>query len=208
MDDYTKIQGKIVALAPSFSLMAELTGKPSSATVVGLYTAHFVDCGLAMHDVNVAVEQIMVGWNKPYWPSADDIAKKARGIVSSYGNKDSVVAHRSSLEDAFTAEGERRWEHRLGMANTWRDASPQNVEKFRAIVKAIDLDVVHLRDVVRLEWLQQSSYRDAFRLGASVGGCLRQAGIDERKQQAFDAIHRELRAKRFAHTGKVGDLAA
>lgn len=207
MDDYTKIQGKIVALGPSFALMSELTGKQPSATVIGLYASHFVDLGFAMHDVNIAVEQIMVAWNKPYWPSAEDIAKKARLIAQSSGNRETYLSRQETLEATFADEDERRWDHRLAMANAWRDASPRNWALFKAIVKTVDSDITRLCDVIRLEWMTKSSYRDAFRLGASVGGCLKQAGIDERTQEKIDAIHRETRAQQFARTGIVEDAA-
>lgn len=195
------LEGKIAALAPSFLIMAEMTGKDATASVVGLYTKHFVDEGLAMNDVNIAVETIMVSWQRPYWPSPEIITVKAREYVrrSGSGFRDvSLEIHAWSLE-----EGARQWEHRVHMANEWRTSNPT---RFKPLLRSVDsYGSVFLE---QLAWMAESqSYRKAFRDGTVVQACNNLAGIDERKMQRRIEAQRETRAAQFAATGVVEDAA-
>lgn len=195
------LEGKITALAPSFLIMAEMTGKDATASVVGLYTKHFVDEGLAMNDVNVAVETIMVSWQRPYWPSPEAITLKTREYArqSSSAFRDRFIEiHSWSLE-----EGLRQWEHRVHMANEWRVHNPT---RFKPLLQSVDsYGSVFLE---RLAWMTESqSYRKAFRDGAVVQACNNMVGSDERAVQRRMAAEREARATQFAATGTIENAA-
>lgn len=195
------LEGKIAALAPSFLIMAEMTGKESTAYMMGFYAKHFVEEGLTMNDVNIAVETIMVSWQKPYWPSPEMITVKTRECMrqSSSGFRDRFLEiHAWSLE-----EGSRQWEHRVQMANDWRTRNPT---RFKPLLQSVDsYGSVFLE---QLAWMTGSqSYRKAFRDGTVVQACNNLAGIDERKIQRRIDAERETRAAQFGSTGVVEDAA-
>lgn len=195
------LEGKIAALEPSFLIMAEMTGKDATASVVGLYAKHFVDEGLAMNDVNIAVETIMVSWQKPYWPSPEIITLKTREYIRQSGSGFRDVSreiHAWSLE-----EGARQWEHRVQMANEWR---VQNATRFKPLVRSVDsYGAVFLK---HLAWMAESqSYRKAFRDGAVVQACNNEVGIDERKIQRRTESERQTRAAQYGATGAMEDAA-
>lgn len=203
IDDLKKIEGKIKALAPAFELMAEMTGKPSSATMMGVYTNHFVTVGLVMDHVNHAVHAIMLGWQKGYWPSPEVIAARAQEIGRQENAKHSIQNIEGYIHEICARVDGEKWERRLGMAEQWSDANPA---RFEVIHKRIKTESTILSD--RLAWMAENkSYRAAFKHGAIVQACNTQAGDDERRRAVLDEKGRRERAKRFAATNHIEDAA-
>lgn len=201
IDDLKAIEGKIKALAPSWELMAEFTGKPSSATMIGLYAKHFVENHVAMHDVNLAVEQILVGWKRGFWPSPEEIVARAKEIARINARMSGVSWDvMGQIEEVYAQVDARKWECRLGMANEWRMNNP---DRFKRVVRGVDgmieqfIRMINLKPSEQEKLLQSGPYRKAFRDGAVVGGCNDQAGIDERIRERRLALQREEAARQF-----------
>lgn len=172
-------QGKIAALAPSFQLLGERTGREPSASLMGVYAEFFAQQNLMIEAVNQTVRDIVVGWDKPYWPSAEYIAKLTRQKHRSVMDElHGIRGSEQALEDWCEAEQQRRWDHRVDEANTWRIA---NQDRFKRIVREVDGDIKMLLDKGTHPFLQDSKvYRTHFREGSAVGACLKKIGEDQR----------------------------
>lgn len=205
--DPVAIKGKITALAPSFELMSEMTGKQSTASMMGFYAEHFVREGLAMHDVNIAVEQMMRAWQKSFWPSPEAIAIEAREVKRQGEVRNaSPLNIQAQVDEACRVNDERKWESRLRRANDWRIANPV---RFVALVKGLDTDIAALMkaiarmtDVPKFDTVPR--YRQSFREGAGVGMCLaEEARMYMREMRRLDGQHRER-----ARENMVADMVA
>lgn len=209
--DRDRHTGKLAALRPSFELMAELTGKESSPNAAWLYVETFVDLNLAMDDVNTAVAEILKGWQKPYWPSAEAIAARAQEIARRSGSSERWRSFQQEIDEVFARADAERWEHRLEIANGWRT---QNAERFKVVVRGVDRMITQLTTMFGLKpelnarLVKSQEYRKAFRDGAVVSGCIEQSGIDDRKAAKMAEKGRGARAKEYAVTGHIPDHAA
>jgi hypothetical protein len=192
-------QGKIAALEPSFRLLAGRTRVDATADMMGLYAEHFVQQNLMIEAVNQTVRDIVVGWDKPYWPSAEYIAVKARQKQRSVMDEmHGVHTGNQALEDWCEAEAQRRWDERLAEANAWRERD--NMEPFKRFVREIDQDIARMIQTGLYPFLTESKpYRGAFREGRAVGRCLVEIGKEMRilaKQQEIarkTAVQQALR---------------
>lgn len=198
MIDVSIIEGKIKALEPSFRLMADMTGKASTADLVGFYAEYFAINHLAPDTVNETVREMLLTWDKRAWPTPEQIAVKTRERSRRERSAGNGGFDHEAFDAVFKLSQLEQWEHRLDMANTWRLANPT---RFKTVLARVDRDSDPLK---RLTWVQESEhYRKAFRDGAVVQACNTQAGIDERKAQRLKEAERESRAKHFAATGEI-----
>lgn len=184
-------QGKIAALAPSFQLLGERTGKEPSASLMGVYAEFFVQQGLMIEAVNQTVRDIVVGWDKPYWPSAEYIAKMTRQKHRSVMDElHGIRGCEQALEDWCEAEAQRRWDERLAEANSWRERG--NMEPFKRFVREIDQDIARMIQTGLYPFLTESKpYRGAFREGRAVGRCLVEIAKEMRKLSQEQEIARQ-----------------
>lgn len=184
-------EGKIAALEPSFRFLAERTRQEPTAGMMGLYTEYFVQQGLMIEAVNQTVRDIVIGWEKPYWPSAEYIAIRARQKQRAVMDEiHGIRGSEQALEDWCEAECQRRWDERLDAANAWRDAG--NLDRFRLLVREIDKDIAQMLQKGLQPFMRDSKvYRTHFREGSAVGGCLRRAGEDARKLAKQQVIARQ-----------------
>lgn len=173
-------QGKIAALEPSFRFLAERTRVEPTASMMGLYAEYFIQQGLMIEAVNQTVRDIVIGWDKPYWPSAEYIAVRARQKQRS--TMDEIHGIKPSariLEDWCESEAQRRWDSRKAMAKEWGEKNPGTL---RVLIEGIDGDIKMLVQSGAHQWLKESqTYRTHFRKGAAVGACIKRAGEEERK---------------------------
>lgn len=197
--------GKIAALEPSFRFLAERTGREPTAGMIGLYAEYFVQQGLMMEAVNQTVRDIVISWDDYRWPSAEYIAVRARQKQRSVmDHLHGITPIQQALEDICEAEAQRRWDRRLAEANAWRERRP---ERFKVLVRAIDTDIAGL---IRggNQWLNESQvYRRSFREGAAVGACLKESGIEERREQKRLEKERAARAVQEAQHAELQGAA-
>lgn len=191
-------QGKIAALEPSFRLLAGRTRVDATADMMGLYAEHFVQQNLMIEAVNQTVRDIVVGWDKPYWPSAEYIAKltrqKHRSVMDDIHD---IRGCEQALEDWCEAEAQRRWDERLAEANAWRERG--NMEPFKLFVREIDQDIARMIQTGLYPFLTESKpYRGAFREGRAVGRCLVEIGKEVQKAARQQEIAREDAAQNAA----------
>lgn len=198
MIDPALLKGKIAALQPSFLLMSEMTGKPSTASVMGFYAEYFVTHHIAIDDANRAVESIMAGWAKGWWPDPEQIGARAIEIVRREYAAQQGGNRGAEIEEWMAQAGAAKWEHRLTMANEWRTHNPT---AFQAVLGTVN---TYCRGADHLAWLQDSEvYRQSFRHGAIVQACNNQAGREEQIAAKKEAIARHERAMQFGSTGVV-----
>lgn len=183
--------GKIAALEPSFRLLAGRTRQEASADMMGLYAEHFAQQGIMIEAVNETVRDIVIGWDKPYWPSAEYIAVRARQKQRSVMDQlHGIRSTNQTLEDWFEAEAQRRWDERLSIANTWREEG--NMERFKLFVREIDQDISRMIKTELYPFLRDSKpYRGAFREGRAVGRCLVEVAKEARKMARQQEIARQ-----------------
>lgn len=195
----TDLSGKLRALAPSFTIMLERTGKEMSDASLEMYAEHFTDLGLAPHYVNETVRAIMVNWETRYWPTAAHIGKLAQHRQrASLDVLPGTAVRERVLEDWCDAEGQRRWDSRVERANAWREA---NGELFRELWSPLskELDATMATIAARHGtevWLNQvPAYRRSFREGAGVGLCLAQEARAFMRLQRAIELHQRLQAR-------------
>lgn len=199
----TDITGKIAALQASFQLMEEMTGSPSSATKVGLYANYFAEQKLAMYFVGRAVEEIMFTHAKGFWPTPEQIAARARELQRRDDARDSFRDIMGHLEEVFAQADAAKWEHRVTMANEWRQANPTT---FKTVLRKVDQTCASIQ---LLTWVRESAeYRKSFRDGAIIQACNNQAAREERIAERKEAIARHERAMQFGATNVLDGAAA
>lgn len=205
-DNSQFLDGKIAALRPSFLLLGELTGRAATPEVMKFYTEKFAGLHLAMDDVNQAVEVLLVGWKKSYWPSVEEIAAKAKEIRAQAAFEGSVGHARwQEIEQVYQQADDAKWIRRLEVANRWRMTNPI---RFKLLLDSVNGDLRRFVEVLELQWMIESkAVRQAFKDGAIVGGCLCEAGIDDRRQERLEAADRARRAKQFGVTGEIPEAA-
>lgn len=204
----TDLSGKLRALAPSFTIMLERTGKEMSDASIDMYVEHFADLGLAAHTVNETVKSIMVNWEARYWPTPAHIGKLAQHRQrASLDILPGTALPERVLGDWSDAEGQRRWDERVERANTWRERNPS---RFRILLGGLDKDIARmLANVeslygIEVKLKQLPEYRKSFREGAGVGMCLNEEAREfMRDQRRLEATQRER-----ARTNMAEDLAA
>jgi hypothetical protein len=190
------LSAKILALEPSFRFLSERTRVDPSPGMVELYTEHFIQQGLMIEAVNQTVRDIIIGWEKPYWPSAEYIAVRARQKQRSVMDQmHGIEPGDQALEDWCESEAQRRWDSRKAMAKEWGEKNPSTL---RILLQGIDGDIKILVASGAHQWLKESqTYRTHFRKGAAVGACIRRSGEEERKQA------KALRAAQLASASKA-----
>lgn len=198
MIDVKILEGKIAALQPSFVLMGEMTGKPATASVMGLYADYFATNHIAIDDANQAVEAIMAGWSKGWWPDPEQIAARAIELVRQEMAMRNAHDRGAEIEETMAQASAVKWERRLTMANEWR---MRNVEGFRTVLGSVN---AYCRGAEHLAWQQESdTYRKSFRDGCIVQACNNQAGKDERRAARIVEAQRHDRAVQFASGGAI-----
>lgn len=171
----TDLSGKIAALEPAFRFLAERTGREATASMMGLYTEHFVQQGLMMEAVNQTVREIVISWEAGYWPSPEYIAIRARQAQQAVMDELHGLRDRSrEMDERAIAEREETWQHRRALAKAWFEAHPA---RGREIAYGVQRDLANLLRAMPNEgqFATNPAYRKAFEQGAIVGAVLREA---------------------------------
>lgn len=184
------------SLQPTFRLLGDATGKQMSLETLNNWVEYFASQNLMAEAVNRAASDIAASWEGFGWPSAEYVAKRARGRQRGIMDELHGIPNREDvLEEWCELEGQRRWDSRKAMAKEWGEKNPSQL---RLLVQGIDGDIKILVDSGAHQWLKESqTYRTHFRKGAAVGACIRKAGEEERK------LAKQLRITQLAAAAKA-----
>jgi len=169
---YAEAQRRMLSLeqlAPAFTLLTDRTGRAVGPETMRLYAEHFAAIHVSIEAVYEAVRDIVLTWEKAYWPTAEYIGnvaqRKLRSVTSGPGDRAQAV------HDMSVDAGERAWEDRVHRAEEWFNANP-------AIGKLLlaGIDAAIAAEIARRpnSWLATNpAFRRAWRHGDVVGVSLR-----------------------------------
>lgn len=158
-------------LAPVFAMFADATGKSIGPELMHVYSRYFADMQLSPASVERAAAEIVVGWDKPYWPTAETVGHVARRLQRDTGTAAGAAAAEHDRAAELSA---RDWDARVAIAETWFDA---HRDDGAALLAAIDRQIAAYVAAHPTGWLANPKTRKAYRHGELVSACLRQAAI-------------------------------
>lgn len=162
----------LAMLAPAFALLNDRTGRAAGPETMSIYGEHFGDLHLSVEAVYEAVREIILGWEKPYWPTAEHIGIVAQRKQRAVSGEAAGMGNRArELQDASMGSAQPEWDDRVARGEAWFDAHPAIA---KLIVAGINADIEHMvRAQPNGRMATQPKYQRAFRHGAIVGACLR-----------------------------------
>lgn len=164
-------------LAPSFAMLTDMTGRAIGTEALGRHAEHYLAQRLSIDAVHNAVREIVVDWDKAYWPTPQYIANVAHRILrqAAHDNREATARERE-LEAVTRSRADREWEDRAQRAGEWFEAHPK-IGKL--LVAGVDADIgATVAKHPRWRIATSAEYRRAYRQGAIVSEVLRRMAIE------------------------------